>query len=102
MLGRKIAFRATESLCTRCHGIPTMKASKCRVYRPQQVQRQLHTTPIRNGLLGYLVGDHRNARVHKEIGKLLEDYDNALIRYYKDATQAVSLWLIHKLRFIAS
>ena len=100
MLSRRTTLRATESLCTRCHAISIIEKSYYRVYRPQQPQRELHTTPIRNGFLGYLVGDHRHARVHKEIGILLEDYDNALIRYYKDATQAVSPWLAHKLRFI--
>src|SRR5438046_10572010 len=92
MLVRR-TLRATESLCIRCQAICIWNIPKRRVYLPLQLQRTLHSTPIRQGLLRYLVGDYRLARVHKEIGILLEDYDNALIRYYKDATQAVkSSW----------
>ena len=101
MFGRR-TLRATESLCTRCQAICIWNVSKRRVYPHLQLQRTIHSTPIRQGLLGYLIGDHRLARVHKEIGILLEDYDNALIRYYNDATQAVTPSWTNKLMMAVS
>ena len=95
MLSR-IVIRATESLCTRWPAVRIGELTKRYAYPLLQPQQYFHSTPIRKGLLGYLVGDHRHARVHKEIGVLLEDYDNALIRYYKDATQAVNNQLVYK------
>jgi hypothetical protein len=97
MLGRRILLRATESLCARCLTIRIVELPTRSTYPLLQHQHSLHSTPIRKGLLGYLVGDHRLARVHKEIGILLEDYDNAMMRYYKDATQAVNNRLAYKL-----
>lgn len=57
---------------------------------PLQASRRLiHTTPSSKGLLSYIVGDHRHARLHKTIGGMLQDYDTALYKYYKNAAEAV-------------
>jgi len=36
------------------------------------------------------VGDNRRAKVHQEIGKMLEDYDEKLTQLYNDSLKAVS------------
>jgi hypothetical protein len=89
MLGRRTVVRAADSLCTRCRVVCLRNLPYRGTTRLLPSQRTLHTSPIRRGLLEYLVGDHRHARIHKEIGLLLEDYDNALEKYYTDATEAV-------------
>jgi hypothetical protein len=89
MFGRQTVFRATETLCTRFRVIPPGSVTNYRIISRLPQQRLIHSTPIQRGLLRYLVGDHHHARLHKEIGTLLEDYDNALARYYTDATEAV-------------
>lgn len=90
MLGGQAVFKATGSLWIRYQATWATSMSKRVFLGPLPPRRLLHSTPVRRGLLGYLVGDHHHARVHKEIGLLLEDYDNALTRYYANATEAVS------------
>jgi hypothetical protein len=89
MLSRRAVFKATESISTRWQIICMTNVKRHRILSPLLPQRLLHSTPARRDFLGYLVGDHHHARVHKEIGLLLEDYDNALLRYYTGATEAV-------------
>lgn len=89
MLSRRAVFKATKSISTRWPIICMANVQRHHIPSPLPPQRLLHSTPARRDFLGYLVGDHHHARVHKEIGLLLEDYDNALLRYYTDATDAV-------------
>src|SRR5579862_2720632 len=89
MLSRRAVFKATKSISTRWPIICMANVQKHHILSPLPPQRLFHSTPARRDFLGYLVGDHHHARVHKEIGLLLEDYDNALLRYYTDATDAV-------------
>jgi hypothetical protein len=51
--------------------------------------RSFHSAPIHRGLLSLLTGDTVQVRLHKEIGKMLEDYDQALLDCYQSAKNSV-------------
>ena len=53
------------------------------------MHRNFHAAPVNRGLLSLLTGDTFQARLHKEIGQMLEDYDRALLGCYRSATESV-------------
>ena len=92
MLARRAAFEASARLCCSCR----------RLYRPQIIkhaslpiflnQRRLSATPPSSGLCGLwelLKTDRHMKYIDREIGKILEDYDNALDLYYARAQEYV-------------
>ena len=92
MLARRAAFEVSALLCCRCR----------RLCLPQTVEhaglpiflgrRRLHATPPSSGFRGLweLLKTERHMKyIHREIGKILEDYDNALDLYYFRAKEYV-------------
>src|SRR5579862_1035033 len=82
----RTGFRAVSYICPRCQ---IMSAGRTGIFQ-YPVRRQFHVSSSSRGLLSLLTGDTFQARLHKEIGKMLEDYDQALIRSYTQAVEAVN------------
>jgi len=53
------------------------------------LRNNFHSTQNPRGFLAWLSGDNRRAKVHKEIGSMLEDYDDKLTRLYDETVEAV-------------
>jgi hypothetical protein len=60
------------------------------VLAPRLPRRDFHSAPIHRGLISLLTGDTFQTRLHKEIGKMLEEYDEALLGCYTSATESVT------------
>ena len=53
------------------------------------LRRGFQSSPNPRGLISWLVGDNRRAKVHQEISKMLEDYDEKLTDLYDASVDAV-------------
>jgi len=84
MLGRR-GLKAATYLCSRCGLLNIAPNTSFK----SPIRRQIHGTQSPLGILDFLIGDTFQARLHKEIGKMLEDYDQHLIICYKEAVEAV-------------
>jgi hypothetical protein len=92
MLSRN-GIRTARVLCSRCHCLSLGAVSRGFVPIVSSQQRTFHTTQSNRGLLEsivkYLSGDRNRERLHKEIGKILEEYDTNLTRCYNNAYNSV-------------
>lgn len=92
MLGRRAVL---DTLCLRCPTLYGIITPRRTVLPPFPLRRGFRTTQNPRGLLAWLVGDNRRAKVHKEIGKMLEDYDEKLTQLYEDSVEAVMWSYLH-------
>jgi hypothetical protein len=80
---------AIRSMCSRCGSMTLFNPSKGP--RPNVPNRRVfHSATVNKGLLSLLTGDTFQNRLHKEIGQMLEDYDQTLLGCYRSATESVS------------
>jgi hypothetical protein len=86
MLGRRAVL---DTLCLRCQALYGISTPRPAVLPLFARQRNLHSTQNPRGLLAWLAGDNRRAKVHKEIGNMLEDYDDKLTQLYDGTVEAV-------------
>ena len=89
MLGRRAVL---DTLCLRCQPLYGHIIALKRNAPPlfPSPRRGFRSTQNPRGLVSWLVGDNRRAKVHQEIGKMLEDYDEKLTQLYNDSLKAVS------------
>ena len=81
-------WRAIRSVCSKCGSIPMLQPRMG--LAPRLPRRGFHSAPVHRGLISLLTGDTFQARLHKEIGKMLEDYDKTLLVCYRSATESVT------------
>jgi len=86
MLGQRAVL---DGLCLRCQALYGIYAPRRPVVPLLPLRRNFHSTQNPRGLLTWLVGDNRRAKVHKEIGNMLEDYDEKLVQLYDETVEAV-------------
>jgi hypothetical protein len=92
MLARRAAFEAPALVCAGCRR--TFLSRTSYLARPPLLptQRRLHVTTPVSGFLDYLEmlrSERHTKYVHKEMGKILEDYENALQVFYRTAQEEV-------------
>ena len=92
MVARRPAFETSALLCCSCRWLYLPRIIKHASLPIFLDQRRLHATPPSSGLRGLwelLKTDRHMKYIDREIGKILEDYDNALDLYYVRAQEYV-------------
>ena len=77
-----------DTFCLRCQALYVISTPRPAVLPLLARRRSFHSTQNPRGLLAWLVGDNRRAKVHKEIGNMLEDYDDKLTQLYDETVDA--------------
>jgi hypothetical protein len=89
---RRNGIKYARLVCARCRYLESATLAQ-RPLSSIQTRRQFHSTQsnlgILEGIVKYLSGDRNQEKLHKEIGKMLEEYDENLLKCYNKAYDSV-------------
>jgi hypothetical protein len=91
MLGRnRFTLRVVQGIMQRAsalRGVTVFITSVPSLQNP--ARRRVHISPNPRGFWNLVIGDAIERKVHKAIGKSLEEYDKTLLQCYTNATETV-------------